>query len=225
MILKNIAMGMSMNNYHRLVSKASSEDWLQRLNSWFCWEKLCSATLISFSLLLLSGCISTPKSQIVTMAPGVTLQLTAPPVALQMHSQTQLIEAKFNGDTQSLIAQVEYSATEIKLVAMTPSGIPLFEVLWSVDAPAVIQQYVPVPNLDISYVIADLQWVSWPLGQLQLATTATLTQVDDGSNWVRTLTQDEQVILTIEKSDNRYVLKHLLRGYQITITELNRVTL
>lgn len=214
-----------MKNYHKLVSKAPSGDRLKSLNNWFSRAKLRHAALICCSLLLLSGCISTPKSQIVTMAPEVTLELTAPPVALQMQSQTQLIEAKFNGDTQSLIAQVEYSATQIKLVAMTPSGIPLFEVLWSVDEPAVIHQYVPVPSLDISYVIADLQWVSWPLRQLQLATTATLTQVDDGSNWVRTLTRDEQVILTVEKHGNRYLLKHLLRDYQISVTELNRVTL
>jgi hypothetical protein len=188
-------------------------------------KKMRRAILFCVSLLLLSGCISMPKSHLVTMAPGVTLQLTAPPVALQMQSQTQLLEATFNGKTESLLAQVEYTATEIKLVAMTPSGIPLFEVLWSVDAPAVIQQYVPVPNLDISYVIADLQWVSWPLSQLQDATTGTLTQLDSGSNWTRTLVQGEQVILTVEKFDNRYVLKHLLRDYQITITELNRVTL
>jgi hypothetical protein len=188
-------------------------------------KKMRRAILLCASLLLLSGCISMPKSQLVTMAPGVTLQLTAPPVALQMQSQTQLLEATFNGKTESLLAQVEYTATEIKLAAMTPSGIPLFEVLWSVDAPAVIQQYVPVPNLDISYVIADLQWVSWPLSQLQDATTGTLTQLDSGRNWTRTLVQGEQVILTVEKFDNRYVLKHLLRDYQITITELNRVTL
>lgn len=188
-------------------------------------KQLRRAILFCVSLLLLSGCISMPKSQLVTMAPGVTLQLTAPPVELQMQSHTQLLEAEFSGKTESLLAQVEYTATQIKLVAMTPSGIPLFEVLWSVDAPAVIQQYVPVPNLDISYVIADLQWVSWPLSQLQQATTGTLTQQDSGSNWTRTLVQGEQVVLTVEKLDNRYVLKHLLRDYQITITELNRVTL
>jgi len=182
--------------------------------------------------LLLTGCISLPQSHLVTMAPNVTLQLTAPPKTLQMQAKTQLIEAQFNGETKSLLAQVEFTESEIKLVAMTPSGIPLFDVLWSVTEDAVINQYVPVPGLDISYVIADLQWVNWPLAQLQSATNGTLTETNstltgtsNTADWIRTLTQNGQVILTIEKFDNRYILKHLLRDYQITITELTKVSL
>ena len=188
-----------------------------------------SAVLLT--ALLLTGCISMPKSHLVTMAPGVTLQLTAPPAALQMQTKTQLIEAQFDGKTQSLLAQVEFTETEIKLVAMTPSGIPLFDVLWSVTDEAVIHQYVPVPGLDISYVIADLQWVNWPFAQLQSATNGSFKEEFSNStgqtatDWTRTLTQDGQVVLTVEKFDNRYILKHLLRDYQITITELTKVSL
>ncbi|GIC81078.1 DUF3261 domain-containing protein [Moritella sp. F3] len=189
------------------------------------------SSMLVLTMLVLTGCISMPQSHLVTMAPNVTLQLTAPPKALQMQGKTQLIEAEFDGDTQSLLAQVEFTETQIKLVAMTPSGIPLFDVLWSVEDDAVINQYVPVPGLDISYVIADLQWVNWPFSQLQLATNGTFTQafnhhVGQGrADWTRTLSQDGQVILTVDKFDNRYILKHLLRDYQITITELSRVSL
>ena len=188
-----------------------------------------SAVLLT--ALLLTGCISMPKSHLVTMAPGVTLQLTAPPAALQMQTKTQLIEAQFDGKTQSLLAQVEFTETEIKLVAMTPSGIPLFDVLWSVTDEAVIHQYVPVPGLDISYVIADLQWVNWPLAQLQSATNGSFKEKfsnntgQTATDWTRTLTLNGQVVLTVEKFDNRYILKHLLRDYQITITELSKVSL
>ncbi|SQD76651.1 DUF3261 domain-containing protein [Moritella yayanosii] len=182
-------------------------------------------------LSLLTGCISMPQSHLVTMAPGVTLQLTAPPTALQMQAKTQLIEAEFNGEIHSLLAQVEFTDTQIKLVAMTPSGIPLFDVLWSVTDEAVINQYVPVPGLDISYVIADLQWVNWPFAQLQSATNGSFKEEfgkstgQTATDWTRTLTQNGQVILTVEKFDNRYILKHLLRDYQITITELTKVSL
>ena len=200
---------------------------------WSCLPKLnvprLSAVLLT--ALLLTGCISMPQSHLVTMAPGVTLKLTAPPEALQMQAKTQLIEAEFNGETQSLLAQVEFTESQIKLVAMTPSGIPLFDVLWSVNDEAVINQYVPVPGLDISYVIADLQWVNWPLAQLQSATNGSFREKfsnnegQTSTDWTRTLTQDGQVILTVEKFDNRYILKHLLRDYQITITELSKVSL
>ena len=186
---------------------------------------------VLFTALLLTGCISMSQSHLVTMAPGVTLQLTAPPAALQMQAKTQLIEAEFDGEIQSLLAQVEFTETQIKLVAMTPSGIPLFDVLWSVTEDTVINQYVPVPGLDISYVIADLQWVNWPLAQLQSATNGSFREKfsnnegQTSTDWTRTLTQDGQVILTVEKFDNRYILKHLLRDYQITITELSKVSL
>ncbi|MDX2319859.1 MAG: DUF3261 domain-containing protein [Moritella sp.] len=193
-------------------------------------------SLARFSALLLAifvltGCISMPKSHLVTMAPNVTLELTAPPQALQMQAKTQLIEAQFDEQTHSLLAQVEFTETQIKLVAMTPSGIPLFDVLWSVEDDAIINQYVPVPGLDISYVIADLQWVNWPFAQLQSATNGSFIQEFNNNvgqtttDWTRTLSQDGQVILTVEKFDNRYILKHLLRDYQITITELTKVSL
>ncbi|PKH07067.1 DUF3261 domain-containing protein [Moritella sp. Urea-trap-13] len=188
-------------------------------------------SMLVLTMLVLTGCISMPQSHLVTMAPNVTLQLTAPPQALQMQAKTQLIEAEFNGERQSLLAQVEFTDTQIKLVAMTPSGIPLFDVLWSVEDDAIINQYVPVPGLDISYVIADLQWVNWPFSQLQLATNGSFTEEFNNNvgqtttDWTRTLSQDGQVILTVEKFDNRYILKHLLRDYQITITELTKVSL
>ncbi|QFI37005.1 DUF3261 domain-containing protein [Moritella marina ATCC 15381] len=188
-------------------------------------------SVMVFTMLVVTGCISMPQSHVVTMAPNVTLQLTAPPKVLQMQAITQLIEAQFDGETHSLLAQVEFTDTQIKLVAMTPSGIPLFDVLWSVTDDAVINQYVPVPGLDISYVIADIQWVSWPFAQLQLATSGSFIQAfnnnagQTATDWTRTLTQDGQVILTVEKFDNRYILKHLLRDYQITITELTKVSL
>ena len=188
-------------------------------------------SMLALVMLVLTGCISMPKSHLVTMAPNVNLQLTAPPKALQMQAKTQLIEAEFNGDRQSLLAQVEFTETQIKLVAMTPSGIPLFDVLWSVEDDAVINQYVPVPGLDISYVIADLQWVNWPFAQLQLATNGSFTQEFNNNvgqtptDWTRTLSQDGKVILTVEQFDNRYILTHLLRDYQITITELTKVSL
>ncbi|WP_392339338.1 DUF3261 domain-containing protein [Moritella marina] len=101
-------------------------------------------------MLVVTGCISMPQSHVVTMAPNVTLQLTAPPKVLQMQAITQLIEAQFDGETHSLLAQVEFTDTQIKLVAMTPSGIPLFDVLWSVTDDAVINQYVPVPGIATS---------------------------------------------------------------------------
>jgi len=200
---------------------------------WTCLPKLGVLRLsaVLFTVLLLTGCISMPQSHLVTMAPGLTLQLTAPPAALQMQAKTQLIEAQFDGETHSLLAQVEFTEAQIKLVAMTPSGIPLFDVLWSATDEAVINQYVPVPGLDISYVIADLQWVNWPLAQLQSATNGAFTEEfkhsagQASTDWTRTLTQDGQVILTVEKFDNRYTLKHLLRDYQITITELSKVSL
>jgi len=188
-------------------------------------------SMLTLVMLVLTGCISMPQSHLVTMAPNVTLQLTAPPPALQMQAKTQLIEAEFNGDRQSLLAQVEFTETQIKLVAMTPSGIPLFDVLWSVEDDAVINQYVPVPGLDISYVIADLQWVNWPFAQLQQATNGLFTQAFNNNagqtptDWTRTLSQDGKVILTVEQFDNRYILTHLLRDYQITITELTKVSL
>ncbi|QUM81446.1 DUF3261 domain-containing protein [Moritella sp. 5] len=200
---------------------------------WTCLPRLSLPRLsaVLLTALLLTGCISMQQSHLVAMAPGVTLQLTAPPEALQMQAKTQLIEAEFNGETQSLLAQVEFTETQIKLVAMTPSGIPLFDVLWSVNGEAVINQYVPVPGLDIGYVIADLQWVNWPLAQLQSATNGSFREEFSNhegqisTDWTRTLTQDGQVILTVEKFDNRYILKHLLRDYQITITELSKVSL
>ena len=75
-----------------------------------------------------------------------------------------------------------------------------------------------------------MQWINWPLKQLQASVSGENVQINQqalssaankaAGNWRRTVSQNDQVILTIEKIDNHYFLEHVLRQYSIKITDL-----
>jgi len=113
------------------------------------------------------GCVSQHKSNPVELAPNLYYLLSSPPAILDGKSHSQLIEATFQGQHHSFIAQVEYQTETISMAAMSVTGVPLFDIIWQNDQPAQISQYVPLPGLDINYVISDIQWVNWPLATLK----------------------------------------------------------
>jgi len=193
------------------------------------WRMKCNAK-IGFACLLLftwlSGCVSVPSSNIIKITPEIDFRLTPPPKYLISTSFSQLVEMDYAGKKQRFIAQVEFRAQEIVLAAVSASGVPLFDFIWHVGQPLLINQYVPLPGLDINYIIADMQWICWPIEYLQASLQGDDVAVkehrqENSENWQRVLTQGENIIYTITKENNIYQLEHKQRNYRIKITNLN----
>jgi len=196
-----------------------------------------------FNLALLSGCAVTQQTKVpvntvnlTQVAAGenspVMYTLTLPPHTLIGTASTQLIEVDFAGNQQQFIAQVEYSEDQIVLVGISTTGIPLFDVIWRNDAPIILNQYIPLPELDIEFIIADIQWTHWPLKQLEHSVVGNNIRVVEqhlGKNsetvdsvWQRRLLENEQIILEVNNYGEYFTLEHKLRNYTIKITPLNK---
>jgi len=176
-------------------------------------------------MLCLSACVSVPNEQNVKLSAGVLFKLSSPPADLISKVQTHLIEVQFNDEVNSLIAQVEYAQNQITIAAMSVSGVPLFDFIWHQDQSNEITQYVPLPGIDLNYIIADLQWVNWPLKQLKQSIISDDAIVEQTnllkSDWQRKLMYQDKLIMQIDKKGNQYFLHHKLRDYQIIITDLS----
>ena len=108
---------------------------------------------------------------------------------------------------------------------MSVSGVPLFDLIWHENKPSELTQYLPLPGIDLNYIIADLQWVNWPIKVLKNALITDDAVVEQknavGFDWQRNLIFQDQLIMQIKKKDKQYFLHHKLRKYQITITDLS----
>jgi len=161
----------------------------------------------------------------------VMYTLTLPPAKLIGTASTQLIAVNIAGKKQQFIAQVEYSKDQIALVGISTTGLPLFDVIWRNDSSIILNEYIPLPDLDIEFIIADIQWAHWPLKQLEQSIVGDNIRIieqefptDNAASvvWQRRLLQNEQVILEVNNFDEYFTLEHKLRNYTIKITPLNK---
>lgn len=195
-------------------------------------NKLCQITrpLIFVCLTwLLTSCAITSDSKSVFLAENLALMLTAPPAEKIATVDSHLVEITSKGKMHQFIAQVEYHANEIAMAAISPSGLPLFDFTWFSDKASDVNQYVPLPSIDIRFIIADVQLCNWPLSILRTAVFGSNVSIKqqlavDRKNviWQRTIMQNNQVIIKINKFENGYELENLIRGYQIRLTNLER---
>jgi len=193
---------------------------------------------------LLSGCVVTKHQEFPVNnvnltqvgngdVPPIMYTLTLPPANLVGTVTTQLIEVNFSGKQQQFIAQIEYSENKIALVGVSTTGIPLFDVIWRSDTPIALNQYIPLPELEIEFIIADIQWTHWPLKQLENSVVGdnfSIVEKNFPVNseapaavlWQRRLLHNEQVIVEVNYFGDYFTLEHKLRNYTIKITPLNK---
>ena len=188
-------------------------------------------------LLLLSGCStilsstdkSTDHKNLIILAKNVNFSLSSPPVALVGTSQSHLVEINFNGQQQRFIAQVEYETGQISCAAISVSGYPLFDFIWHETKGVTINEYVPLPEINVLNIIADMQWINWPIAQLKAEVSGDKVSVNqhlqDENNWLRIVEQNNKIILTVKKAFNKYHLEHQVKKYSLDITDLTGTSL
>jgi len=185
--------------------------------------KLMLTAFLPTLVFMLSSCsinsdvgVNLSNANQVDIAEGVTLQLTAPQVSLVNQSKTQLLTISYQGSENQLLTQLELTKPGLNLVAVSPQGLPLFELVF-VEGEALQQKkYVEFDMLPLPYIISDIQLVYWPLITLNSALTgAVITEHNNGKE--RIITSAGNVIISIDKGPESIRYQHFQRGYQLTI--------
>lgn len=186
--------------------------------------KLCIAAFV----LMLSGCSThsnlaaqaseaSSNGNLINIGEGVTLQLTAPDSSLVNQSKNQLLTITYKGKENQLLTQLELTAQGINLVAISPQGVPLFELVFKEGQELQQKQYVAVDMLPLPYIVSDIQLVYWPLAQLNTAISGAKV-VEEQNGKERMITANGNVLIRIDKGSKSISYQHLQRGYQLTIT-------
>ncbi|MGB1263392.1 MAG: DUF3261 domain-containing protein [Cognaticolwellia sp.] len=202
---------------------------------------LASKLLCCLLSVLVTGCASTlanksgsqfdshSDSKSVALADNLHFILTSPPAEKMATVDSHLVEISSNGKKHQFIAQVEYRGGEIAMAAISPQGLPLFDFIWFSDKNNEINQYVPLPNVDIGFIIADIQLCNWPLQTIKSSlkgTDVSVTQQpvanEKAVTWQRKIMQNNNLIIKVDKFADGYQLENITRGYRIRLTQLER---
>lgn len=183
--------------------------------------------LLGLLITLISACSSTTQHDAIYIADNVGLHLTPPPNDKIATTQSHLVAISLDKQQHQFIAQVEYTQDKLVMVGVSPQGLPLFDFTWQYPTLLKVNQYLPLPNFDVSYVVADMQLCHWPLAVLRSAIEGkniTIEQKevagDEALIWRRIIKKDGQNLIIIEKGINGYHLNNLQRKYQVNLTNL-----
>ena len=190
---------------------------------------LISKALLVLLVWLLTACALTSDNKSVFLADELSFILTAPPANKIATVDSHLVTITSKEQTHQFIAQVEYRRDEIAMAAVSPQGLPLFDFVWFSYKATEMNQYVPLPSVDIAFIIADIQLCNWPLEILKTAMLGHNVDVkqtpvlhENSIIWQRIITQNNRDIIKIEKRDDGYELENFIRGYRIRLTNLER---
>ena len=190
---------------------------------------LISKALLVLLAWLLTACALTADNKSVFLADELSFILTAPPANKIATVDSHLVTITSKEQTHQFIAQVEYRRDEIAMAAVSSQGLPLFDFVWFNNKAIEVNQYVPMPSIDIGFIIADIQLCNWPLEILKTSILGTDVDVsqsrvlhEESIIWQRIITQNNRDIIKIEKRDDGYELENFIRGYRIRLTNLDR---
>jgi hypothetical protein len=191
--------------------------------------RLKSKLLLMILACLLTACVITSDNKSVFLADDLNFILTVPPENKIAKVDSHVVAITSKDQTYQFIAQVEYRRDEIAMAAISPQGLPLFDFVWFSDKATEVNQYVPMPSIDIDFIIADIQLCYWPLSTLKIAVIGTDVDVSQSPVlhnkniiWQRIIKQNDKIIIKIEKRDYGYELENLIRGYRIRLTNLEK---
>lgn len=180
------------------------------------------ATLLA---LVLAACSATPTQLQSQKLPARTL---AAPAAVPAREFQQLLIAHFQNREAKMLVAGRITAQGVDLTALTPEGVPLFDVHFDGNT-ARIEKQIGVPDgLSPQSILEDLQLVFWPLASLNELwshTPAPQWQVSSSATG-RELIFGEQHIVDVTSAIDPWSapveLQHRLYGYHLSITTLSQ---
>ena len=178
---------------------------------------LCVLTLTACTYSKVTTDIATEVN--VDIAPQGSMALELPAKALFNTELSQQMDISYGDTSHQLVLLTAFNANGIAIVALTPAGIPLFELSFNENKQIEVTKHLPISGLKPEYVLADLQLVYWPITQLNQQLSNGL-RIIENSQGQRTVLQNNQPVIRIQPQGNTLQYQHLLRNYHFTITNI-----
>lgn len=87
----------------------------------------------------------------------------------ESRSQTQKVSIEIDGKRHELLSELELSEQQLSVVGLAPLGQPLFDVRFDGNSLASEQSLLLGDNFRAEYLVALLQLIYWPEGQINAA--------------------------------------------------------
>ena len=177
-------------------------------------------------VLFFVGCAGQPtSSKPVTSAKSNHRLLLSPESFGGELTLTQVVVMSFREESRELLLQIEITKEQLVLVGMTPQGAKLFTLTHRQGQVEVEGITEVTGRIKPYYLLADLQFVLWPLEVLQEALQTQEILIRQ-KGVMRTLTNRERVELSAQYTGHPgpcvdVLLRHLDRQYWVKITHLD----
>jgi hypothetical protein len=180
----------------------------------------------ALALAVLSACATTRAPQKLPARPLVAA------AAVPAREFQQLLEASYGDQRMRLLVAGRITADAVDLAALTPEGVPLFDVHFD-GTDATIKRQLGVPDtLSPHAILEDLQLVFWPVAALnahwQAAAPDQQWQVQATANG-RVLTHQGNAVISVTSAPDPWSgpveLQHDVYRYHLSITTLSQTAL
>ncbi|WP_088332635.1 DUF3261 domain-containing protein [Lacimicrobium sp. SS2-24] len=176
--------------------------------------------LCVFIGLSLFACTATgPRESEVSVAEGVTLKLTAPPVSFDGQNWFWRMTIRPPGQKQQVIlAQMVINEGTLNVVMMTPAGLPLLSIEKQGQQPLSANYFVPQTQVHAASILADIQLAHWPLARVNAALSGGRLVIERG---LRQLIDGQgRIVMQIQQQETELHIEHKQRGYRIRLAEI-----
>jgi len=174
--------------------------------------------ILGLFILGLSSCSSIEPSR---SANGF-YQLQAIPLALQHKIFLESLTFK-QAENRQLLTQIEINEIELKLAAMTYSGLAVMQAKWHQDK-GLLNFSSQIFDKDMFLrIIRDIQLVKWPKSAVKvgLSNGYQLVSSKQGVERSRKIMAKDKVILGVIYTPKKVVLTNFIENYELVIENVN----
>ncbi len=182
--------------------------------------------LAGYSLGLLAACAGLPAPSRAPHPVYITdtkaISLLPPAAGIEERSIHQAIEGYFGETAVSFEGFVRMDRDEIIMIAMTPFGSGVYEIVYNGTTAAIASGVLPA-GAKPEYMVADFQFCYFPADAVSRNVAAAglnFRESTTASGWRRVIEDQGQVVMEVRRTGNELSFTNHLRHYGYTVKEL-----
>ncbi|WP_157884328.1 DUF3261 domain-containing protein [Paraglaciecola hydrolytica] len=147
------------------------------------------------------------------------------PTALHNQASLQKLTITSAQGKHELLLQTELRENTISMVGLSPAGLVLFNMRWSVEAGLTVESKVALNELKPEIMLAFYQLAVWPLTDIQAGLSGLKVSLSPSDNRKREFYLHDVLIFSVLHQEQHSQMIHLRDHYQIDILTLQQTQL